>query len=198
MARRYVVDSMAGVNWTPFTSHTIDQGGPATNHPSESGAWYIYGGKALCRTPGLVYYDGTPLSANYTVYADVYILTSTGSTGVAGRISTTAQTYYTAYFEKTTNKVVLAKRVNGAITTLGVTSAVYSGYHYLELDMNGTTIRALVDGVQVLSVTDSSITAAGKGGIRAPVVSDYNTGKHIGYFEIYDATSGSGARSFVV
>ncbi len=196
---KFVSDTFAGTNWQTINTAGADTGGPITNHPNESGNWYVYGNKALCRTAGLCYYGGTPASADYYVEATITVKSSIGSTGLAGRVSTTARTYYTAYIEQGSGYVVLAKRVNGAVTSLGVSPSTYGiGDHVLRLDMVGTTIRALVGGVQVVSVVDASITAAGKAGIRAPVISDANTGKHLDNFTAADTSVAAVGRSYVV
>lgn len=193
-------DTYTGTNWQTINSAGADLGGPIVNHPDESGNWYIYANKALCRSAGLVYYSGTPSSADYSVTADITVKSSIGSTGVAGRISTTAKTYYAVYIEQTSNKLVLIKYVNGAITRLGpLSSSSYGiGTHTLTLDLNGTTIRALVGGVEILNQTDSSINAAGKAGIRAPVISDTTTGKHVDNFIAEDASVAATPRSSIV
>ncbi len=195
----FASDTYTGVDWITIQASGATLGGPIVDHPNEDGNWYVYGNRALCRTAGLAYYSGPPASADYAVQATITIKSSIGSTGVAGRISTTAQTYYTAYIEQSTGKVVLAKRINGAITTLGVSTSTYGiGTHVLALDMVGTTIRALVGGVQVVSVTDSSITAAGKAGIRAPVISNLDTGKHLDDFIATDTSVAATGRSYAI
>ncbi len=192
-------DLFGGTDWNTVNAAGADLGGPIIDHPDEDGNWYIFANKALCRTAGLCYYSGTPASADYSVEATITIKSSIGSTGVAGRISTTARTYYTAYIEQTTGKVVLAKRVAGAVTSLGVSAGSYGiGDHVLTLDMVGTTIRALVGGVQVVSVVDASITAAGKAGIRAPVISDTSTGKHLDNFSATDTSVAAVGRSYAI
>lgn len=191
--------SFTGVDWTPLVATSPVKGGPWVQHPNEPGNWYLYQNRALCRTAGLAYLDGPPGAADYFISVDIIIKSAIGSTGVAGRISTSAQTYYTAYIEQTSGKVVLAKRVAGAITSLGVSTATYGvGTWTLTLDMVGTTIRALINGVQVVSVTDSSIAAAGKAGIRAPVISDTTTGKHLDNFVATDTSTPPSPRSYVV
>lgn len=196
----YVIDPCTGTSWQPFTAHTPTLGGPCVNHPDETGDFYCVSNRAVCRSaPALVYYQANPANANYKVEASIVVLTSDSSSGVAGRIDTSDRTYYTAYIEATTNKVILAKRVAGVITSLGVSAAAYGvGTHLLALDMNGTTIRALIGGVQVLSVTDSSITAAGKGGIRGVTTSDVGIGKHIDNVKVYDALVASSPKSYAV
>lgn len=58
------------------------------------------------------------------------------------------------------------KRVGGTWTALGtlLTGALSSG-DVIELEISGTTLRWLLNGTQMQAVTDSSISAAGKGGI---------------------------------
>ena len=90
--------------------------------------------------------------------------------GVVGRLDTanTNGTYYYLRYEQTNLVWVLYKVVSGTWTWLGQsgTQTLSTGTTYrVALDMTGTSIRALVDGTQVVSVTDSSITAAGRGGI---------------------------------
>ena len=83
--------------------------------------------------------------------------------------------------------------VNGTWNWLGQsgTQTLSTGTTYrVALDMTGTSIRALVDGVQVVSVTDASITAAGRGGIAlgfhgsAPTTVTDSTGYHMDNFRI--------------
>ena len=195
----FAADTYGGTDWQTINTAGADLGGPITNHPNESGACYIFANRALWRTAGLVYYGGTPSSADYSVSADIVVKSAIGSTGVAGRISTSAQTYYTAYIEQTSGKVVLAKRVAGAITSLDVSTATYGVATWaLTLDMVGTTIRAMVNGVEVCNVIDASIAAAGKAGIRAPVISDTTTGKHLDNFVATDTSTPPSPRSYVV
>lgn len=196
---KFAEDRYTGTDWQTINAKGADLGGPIVDHPSEDGNWYIYGNRALCRTAGLAYYTGPPSSADYSVSADILVKNSIGSTGVAGRISTTARTYYSAYIEQGTGIVVLMKRVAGAVTSLDVSAASYGiGTHTLTLDMVGTTIRALIGGVEVCNVTDSSITAAGKAGIRAPVISDTTTGKHLDNFVATDTSTAAAGRSFAI
>jgi hypothetical protein len=189
-----------GTDWQHVTTLSPTMGGPIRDHPSDDGNWYVYQNRALCRTPGLCYLEGMPSSANYSVTADIIVKSSIGSTGVAGRISTTDKTYYAAYIEQATNKLVLIKWVNGTLTRLGSVSASSYGIgtHTLTLDMNGTTIRALIGGVEILNQTDSSITAPGKAGFRAPVISDTTTGKHLDNFVATDGSAAASPRSYVV
>lgn len=126
--------------------------------------------KASGDTWGVVYSSGVPASANYSVQADVYVASSlTGDVdGVMGRLSTSTVTGYAAVYSVPLGQWALYKLSSGTKTLIGTpysqTLAASSTYR-LALDMNGTTIRLLVDGVQRISVVDSTISATGTGGV---------------------------------
>jgi hypothetical protein len=122
-------------------------------------------------SPAAVYYHtATPGSANYTVACDIVQKSAAGTNlaGVTGRGSTNAFTFYHAAFTDGTGWRLW--RVSaGAFTQLGSTTAqtlTNDQAYALVLDMNGTTIRMVRDGTQLVSATDSNITGAGKAGIR--------------------------------
>ena len=109
----------------------------------------------------------------------------------------TANTYYYTYYSG--GQWVLAKSVAGTVTGIGWYVATHSpGTYTVRLDMTGTDIDVDIDGVNRISVTDSSITAAGVGGIRSSSISDYNTGKHLDNFTVADATVAATPRSQVI
>jgi hypothetical protein len=89
---------------------------------------------------------------------------------VIGRASTSADTYYLARYRVASGVAQweLSRVVNAAATTLGTYAETLSaGSTYrLKLDMQGSTIRLLLNGVQRISVFDSGITSAGRGGLR--------------------------------
>lgn len=115
--------------------------------------------------------SAVPTSANYTVSADVQLLTSVAQdqAGVLGRVDTAVANgmYYVARYEQGLGAFALAKSVNGVWTTLGTYPAALNAnaLYRISLDMNGSSIRLLVDGVQRIAVTDASITAAGRAGV---------------------------------
>ena len=188
----YALDTYTDTDWKPLVSHAPTLGGPIVKHPTGGGDWYTVGGRALCRAPGVNYYNATPASADYTVQADIRILSSIGSAGVVGRVNPGTGTWYHAYLAPGNDELVLAKWVGGYASNIeskfgmGFSSnATYT----LALEMIGTALNVYINGVLEIDNTDSSITAAGKGGIRAGVISDTGTGKHIDNFRIYDTTT---------
>jgi hypothetical protein len=122
-------------------------------------------------TTGAIYYpSGTPASPDYTVEADVYVASNLANdmVGVLGRSDPTLLDGYYTRYEQPTQRWVLYKVVNGTLTSLGQSATqalVPLSTYRLALDLAGTRIRVLVDGVQVVSVTDTAITATGRAGI---------------------------------
>lgn len=152
-------------------------------------------------TGATAYYttDFSPASADYDVEADIYAYTTTRQSRpyVCGRMSTSANTYYAARLScvaTTSGTLSLWKSVAGTLTQLGsdvaVTLAASTTYN-VRLKMSGTTIKVFLDDSEVISQTDSSITAAGQAGIRYPSESltpTDTTGLQIDNFDAYSAS----------
>lgn len=112
-----------------------------------------------------------PSSADYDVEADFTFLSdnTTERVGIIGRASSSARTFYLARIyniSSTTANVQPWKAVAGAFTQLGSNYAISSsGTYNIRLSMAGTAIKVFVDDVERISVTDSSVTAAGRIGV---------------------------------
>lgn len=112
-----------------------------------------------------------PPSADYDVEADFVFLTDTTveRVGIIGRASSSARTFYMARIYNvgaSTSNVQLFKAVAGTFTQLGSNYAINSsGTYNIRLSMSGSTIKVFVDDVERISVTDSSVTAAGRIGL---------------------------------
>lgn len=137
-----------------------------------------------------------PASADYSVTATVVLNSTSGVPGASalGRCSNSAVTYYSYGFLEVSAVMgtSLAKRVAGASTSLGRdTTGSYTGTQDATLDMSGTTIRGLINGVQVLTATDSAITAAGFPGISVTATSNL-AAEEIESFEADEAGGGGG------
>jgi hypothetical protein len=96
---------------------------------------------------------------------------------VIGRASTSAATFYAARYSATNLAWELVKSVNGSLTTLDTYAQTLAAgeIHRVKLDMSGTTIRLLVDGIERCNVTDSSISSTGRGGLRLGSASSSET-----------------------
>ncbi|GAA0798356.1 LamG-like jellyroll fold domain-containing protein [Spirilliplanes yamanashiensis] len=118
-----------------------------------------------------LYNNAAPSSPDYAVEADIHVASNTGTyyPGILGRFNPATSTAYYAQLAQGSGSWQLWKKVNGTstlITTAGATASMTAGATYtLRLQMTGTQITVWVNGTQVISVTDSSVTGAGYGGM---------------------------------
>lgn len=168
-----LLDSFAGTAGTLLTSHTADSAATWTKHASLADNLVLTDANRLRESGsggGLAYASAAPATADYQVEADLYVTSRVAgdAAGVVGRLDTANAngTYYLARYRD--SQWQLVKRVNGVETTLGTSDErLLAGASYrLRLDLQGSTIRVLVDGTQRISATDASIVAAGRAGVR--------------------------------
>ena len=173
-----------------LSTHTPDSGGTWTKHPNQTddidiaaSSHYIFGSAG---SGSLYYHSAVPSSADYSITSNIFIFSNAVATypSVVGRIDTSASTYYQAYYDQANTRWAIDRLVTGTRTTLDffgqflTNSQTYS----LKLELIGTAIKIYVDGVLRISVTDSSISSAGKVG-----VAQYSTGgQQIGDFTAAD------------
>ncbi len=183
-----------------LSSHTGETGATWTKHPSYVNGNNSYISNANRMRGGgdsLYYASGVPATADYDVQADLCGMAQNASTtGVAGRVSTTGDTAYRVVFDvPNTGGYVLQKVNAGVVTQLAWIGPWQWGgnfadgsTHTVKLQMRGTSIKVFVDGVERLSVTDSSITAAGRAGVYTRSYSMTDTwGVHIDNFTVTNA-----------
>lgn len=122
-------------------------------------------------TFGDVLLSYTPGSADYVVSGAFKWVTSGGTplAAVFARAASGADTAYQFQCAMVTHVCGTYKHVAGVSTQLG--SNVNIGWqvgqtHFLQLKVQGTSIIAFVDGQQILSNTDSAISAVGQAGFR--------------------------------
>ena len=200
----FAKDNFTDTNGTAITSHTPDIGGSWTNHASFGNNFAtIQSNKFQGTGVGLTAYycNATPGGADYTVAIDQtggeQGSGTTNGQGPMGRIDTAAITGYWARYSPNNGGWQLFKSVAGTSTQLGATQTATltaSQVYHLVLSMVGTTISMIVDGTTLVSVTDSSISAAGKAGIRS---AQLNTGTYLlDNFVATDTTSSGGPFPF--
>lgn len=199
----FVRDTMTGTNWTDLHLRTGELGATWTRHPDVNGGssrWYLYGGRVHSGVWGTMYASGTPASADYDVTCTyrVYTTVSTLNLGICVRMSTTEDTYYSMYYQA--GELVLIKRVDGVTSPAldyYIGSLTGGGTDYtFKLETIGTAIKGYVNGIERVSATDSSITAAGKAGLRSLASNDAATGNHIDNFVATDTSIAATGRSY--
>ncbi len=115
--------------------------------------------------------DATYSTADYEIFADAVF--SAGASNYPRSLILRAQDANNMYLLRTTNSTMtIYKRVSGTWTSLGsgsisITDNLVSPYYIATLgfSVTGTTLVGKLNGVTKVTVTDSSISAAGKAGI---------------------------------
>jgi hypothetical protein len=173
---QFVEDSFEDSPGTLLQSHTGETGATWTLHPTSAGnAQFSSTGSEVESGAQAVYMaSGLPPGADYRVAAHMYFhTTSSGGvtyTFVTGRMDEASLTMYMFGFVYSgVNRWELKKFVNGTETLLassteGLPSPGDSPL--VDLQMEGSTIRGVVDGIDIVSATDTDITATGRAGLR--------------------------------
>jgi len=165
-------------------NHTGATGATWTKNPAFStGSSVITAADRLrgAASNGIYYASGTPTSADYDVEADFYVASIAGAAGLLGRQSTSAATYYLFDYETGSGSWKLYSVVNGSvITSASFAQTLTAGQTYhLRLAMRGSFITGYVNGTAVVSLTDSSITSAGRAGVYFGEADTDSTGYHL-------------------
>jgi hypothetical protein len=177
------LDTFTDTNGTLLTSHTPDSGGSWAYHASYGTSSAVISAANRVRNNGsvttLAYHSQAPSSADYDVEIDVVPFAyTTQSLGVCGRIDTASDTFYRARYDGNIDTWKLEKVVSGTPTGLGTYGTAISGTQRLRLRMTGSSISLWVAGVQQITATDSSITAAGRTGIYISGTGNNSSGFH--------------------
>jgi hypothetical protein len=192
----YPQDLFSDSNGTLLENHTMNRGSGWTKL-IDVGSGNININSNTLRDAGdqssageLYQTDDTMPSADYRVYVTMTTGDSSDDYNVlAGRIQD-ANNMYAVKFNNTDSK--LYKKVGGTWTQLGSTGAGIADGSVVSLNLNGTSIAVLDDGVDTVSVTDSSISGAGKAGIGIGAVitsTDDYSAQVLDSFEVTTASS---------
>lgn len=196
----FVSDAMSAANWTDLHTRSGELGATWTRHPTTpSSRWYIFANRVHCGVAGNMYASGVPASADYDVTCTyrIYTTVTNLNLGICVRMDTSADTYYGLYYQA--GELVMFKRVAGVTTSLGtwISTLTGGGTDYtFKLEAIGTAIKAYVNGVERVSVTDSAITAAGRAGLRSIGINDATTGNHIDNFVATDTSTPPTGRAY--
>jgi hypothetical protein len=162
----FVNENFTGTDSTTVQANDADW----TKHGSATGDALISSNRARSNgsVQALYYHAGTPASADYYVEGVIRRdsgVTSTEQGAVCGRIDTAANNRYDVVRVES-GSFLLRKTIAGVDTTLDTYAlALATPEEYtIKLEMIGDQIKGYIDGVEQLSATDSSITAAGKAG----------------------------------
>ena len=181
-------DSFTDTAGTLLENHAGETGAVWTKNPafSTGSAAITSTGRLRGNSSGfaLYYPSAVPASADYDVEADLFIASASDTTGILGRQSTSAATYYLFDYEFSASQWKLYTVVNGATlntTTFAQTLTVGQTYH-VRLCLRGTSVTCFVNGSQIISLTDSNITSAGRPGVLLGNLDTDSTGTQIDNF----------------
>jgi hypothetical protein len=169
-------------------------GAPWITHPSASGTFTAQTGGKVRQTDATNSVWTNPLIADFadgTIESDVTFVAGSGFTaGPIGRVSSSALTFYGARMNNS-GALEMIKSVAGTVTSLGqyIVNLAAGATIKVGLRMSGSLIVVTGNGVDRITVTDTSITAAGRVGLRATGGSTTTTGLHIENFEATAATA---------
>lgn len=192
----FVNDTFTDTNNTNVESHTGETGATWTEHTSyTSGNSKIQTNRAYCATASsCLYASGAPATAEYDVTAVMRCLSGAGNQGPAGRIDTGANTMYFARWDAVAAGWQLFRISAGTATQLGstVSFSPSAGTDYtVLLEIRDAAKKVFVDGVEQISNSNNTITAAGKAGFRSSTAASTTTGFHIDTFTAADPAGGS-------
>lgn len=139
--------------WTPVTGSwsVVTDGTKVYKNSSTSGESLSYAGQTTW--------------SNYAVEAKIKAI-NPKAVGIVGRYGDSSN-YYMFRLHIEFDKAQLYKKVGGTFTLLQEVTYDFSAgtWYTLKLELNGTTLKGYVNGVQQISVSDSSLTA-GSIGVR--------------------------------
>lgn len=198
--------SFTAANGTDVESYsTSGEAAFTANSAVTAGQCVIYENRLRCNsTTAIVVYANnfTPASADYSVEADLTIVSVPGSNGavygVGGRCGTTAFTGYYTLLERASGAWRLVLYRGGSGTPLGTYATgtpVVGERHFISLNMKGNDIKVFWNGVQRISVTAAGadiISATGVASIYLTGVSGHitdTTGVHMDRFFVSDEES---------
>lgn len=168
-----LLDTFTEASNVTLASHTPEMGSAwvaaASTMTVGGGTGYVAGTSST--SSALYYNNASPTSPDYTIEAVVQRPSTDTATfraqGVLARFVNTSN-YYQAYYDDNVGALKLQKVVGGTATTLGSSTATFNANtdYTLSFALSGTSLKVYWDGVEKISVTDGSLTAAGKIGIR--------------------------------
>ncbi len=196
-AAPFVNDTFTDTTSTLLENHTGETGATWTEHPSFAsiGSIVIDSANRARGTGGLnLYYaSGTPATADYDVQATVTsVQPYSDSTGVAGRMSSTAVTMYWFGYDNPTSQYQLYRFVNGGGFLMASFTEPFGSSgtsHVLKLSMRGNFISGYVDGVLTVSAADTQISTVGSAGILTMGGAPDSNGLHLDDFSATDNTN---------
>lgn len=166
----FFIDKFSGAAGS-LTTSTPELDAASAGWVLDSGAWTLNGSGELAASgaqPALPRWLATTDTGLANGRVSVRVKYSADSAcGAAFRV-VDGNNLWIATLHESDNTIKLFKRVSGTFTTVGSVSVTINPdtYYWIEVLFNGTTITVWLDGVQVITTTDSAHSTATKHGLR--------------------------------
>lgn len=178
----WVLDGVAAPVTDDFNTDTLAQ---YTQYADVNASWGVVSGQMTATGGGA---SQAVLTRNGVSFADGSVSCNMNYASDAGLVLRLQDNnnYYVATINdggsmtSPQNTVRIYKRVGGAFTQLGTDVTISfsrNTNHDFKFTASGTSLEVHFDGVSILSVTDSSLSAAGKAGMRHNGAADPNGSK---------------------
>lgn len=163
------VDDFRGTVGALLTSRTELYGGAWTRDAaSTTNAVLSAGGRLRAQDPGTALYRVATATGAEVVTGDIYVATAEGQAGIVTRMPNGGDTGYLVRYVGSSGDWQVGTLNAGAFTLLSSWNGPIpvEGTAHFSVVQNGTSLQVYVDGVQRISVTDGSIAATGRTGVR--------------------------------
>lgn len=209
-------DTFTGTSGTDLINHTPDTGTSwAEAEDTCTGSnWEITSNKARVAVGGSdcrILETATPASTTADMAADFAFiqgptdaLGAEDALGLLIRYADTSNYYACAIFGDTSSPYATSifKRVSGTSTTLISGTTAYVANDIIRCEAIGTSIKMYRNGAEILSTTDSGLSAAGKGGVfegnAQTATDDVRNVWHIDDFHVYEITTAGNRGTFLI
>lgn len=168
----FLNDTLTDTTNVALTAHTGETGATWTAASVNPGNWRFdtTGSRLFSDDAGVVLASGTPAGADYDVVSTFHRYTNASGTGaIVGRYIEASQNGYVGGYLFSSSQWVIWRMDAGTRTVIGsYAQAITSGTDYtITLGFRGSTISLKIDGIERVSVTDATYSAAGRVGFYA-------------------------------
>lgn len=189
-------DDFAGTSGALLTSRAELYGMAWTRQTvSTTNAVFTASGRIRPQEPGTAIYRQTTAAGAEVVTADITAMSATGEAGIVTRMPTTGDTGYLVRYVASTGLWQAGTLSAGTFAQLGSWSGTIptGGTAHLVVSQNGTSLVVSIDGVVRMNITDGSIAATGRTGMRLVGVGaqDDGSGVHLDNFRSYQPNQAS-------
>jgi hypothetical protein len=189
-------DSFTDASGTDLTVHVPEVGGSWVEHPSYTAGQGEISDANRVRSDNtntvVLYNEAEPVSTDYDVEFTVAQISDAGISGIVARCDTAVDTYYVIRYNTSgAGAWQLQARVAGVTTELGSwTDTIGSGSSRSGVfELRGSELKVYIEGIERISVSDSTISAKGRVGVWLGGGAGNTTRIHVDSITVTDAVA---------